>query len=165
MVATVVKVRLQCPECTGKFYSKTATPDCCPLCGYEYIPTNDNVISMPSLRSAVSKTVDKVYRDAELASERRVEAAAAMAGVPTNEMQGLKMTNMRDNARVGENSAMEPQVSPEFQRHMELMKKHNAQVGFAGVESFAQTAHAGPDAHSGAFTLKRIQENLFGKRQ
>ena len=163
-----VKIRLQCPSCAKKFFSATLHPECCPLCGYVGAQHDDNVISMPALRSAVSKSADQVYRDMERSSEQRVQAAADMAGVSASEMAGLKITNLRDNAHEGENSAVP--VSNDVTRHMDAMAARGGQVGFVnGAEYAAGTAQGvvtlngkittGIAPRAGANTLARIQGN------
>lgn len=129
-----VNIRLQCPKCAHKFYSKTMNPDCCPECGYEYDPPDDTVISMPALRTAVSTSVDQVYRDMERASEHRAEQAAAMLGVPVSEMSGLKMTNLRDNQREGDIAAV-PVVN-DVTRQMDFIQSRGGTAGFAGGSEF-----------------------------
>lgn len=128
-MVTKVRYKLQCPKCAHKFYSDTLFPEC-PKCDYSAELPDDDVISMPAIRSAVAPSVDKVYRDMERASEARVEQAAAMAGVPASEMSGLKLTNLRDNTREGEIAAM-PVVN-DVTRQMDLIKSRGGQVGFTG---------------------------------
>ena len=133
-MVTKTRVRLQCPQCTHKFYSVTMFPDCCPSCGYVYEPPDDNVISMPAIRSAVARSVDGVYRDMDRSSEVRAEQAAAMAGVPVSDMSGLKITNLRDNTREGEIAAMP--VANDVTRQMDFMQSRGGTVGFAGGSEF-----------------------------
>lgn len=158
-MVTKTKYKLQCPKCTHVFYSKTIFAEC-PQCDYAVDPPDDNVISMPAIRSAVAKSVDQTYRDMERASEARAEQAAAAAGVPVSDMSGLKMTNLRDNTREGEIAAM-PVVN-EVTKQMDLISNRGGSVGFADGASFAQSAHAGPDAHAGAKALGALQRNIFG---
>lgn len=157
---TKTRVRLQCPQCTHKFYSVTVFPDCCPGCGYVYEPPDDNVISMPAIRSAVARSVDQVYRDMERSSEVRAEQAAAMAGVPVSDMSGLKVTNLRDNTREGEIAAMP--VTNAVTQQMDMIMARGGSVGFADGAAFAQAAHVGPDAHAGAKALGSIQKTILG---
>ena len=131
----VVRIRLQCPECANKFYAVSMCPDCCPKCGYVYEPPDDTVISMPAIRSAVSKAADQTYRDMETASERRAEMAAQAAGVPVSEMSGLKITNLRDNTKPGEDMA--PAVVNDVTKHMDSLQQRGGQFGFVNGSEFA----------------------------
>ena len=154
-MVTVVKVRLQCPECAHKFYAKTAFPECCPNCAYEYDPEpDDTVIEMPSLRSATTKATDKVYRDMETASIHRAEEAARVAGVPVSEMSHLKITNLRDNVKEGETYAM-PVNNPVTQR-MDQMQAMGQAAGFVDGSSFAANVNQGFAPRAGAKVLEKI---------
>lgn len=130
-----VKFRLQCPECTHKFYAPSMFPECCPGCGYQYDPHDDTVISMPAIKSLVSKVADQTYRDIERSSEQRAETAAQMAGVPVSDMSGLKITDLRDNTKPGE-VAIAP-VSNAVTQQMDMMQARGGQVGFVGGSEFA----------------------------
>jgi len=102
---TKTRVRIRCHECGEKFYSPTAYPESCPICGEDFEDDPGDVIRMPSLRSATTNTPDKVFREMESSSIARAEQAAAMAGVPVSEMSHLKITDLRDNVQVGETYA------------------------------------------------------------
>jgi len=108
------KVRVECPKCQHRWWEKGQFPEECPNCGYDTRPAGD-VISMPALRTAVSKVADQTYRDMEKASENRVYAAAEQAGCSPSDMAGLKMTNLKDNASYGENSVAEK--APDMGQH------------------------------------------------
>lgn len=150
-----VKYRLQCPKCTWKFYALSLYPDCCPRCAYEYEPDpGDNVISMPTIRTAVNNSLDKVYRAEEAASEKRAEQAAEMAGVPVAEMSGLKITNMRDNMREGDIAAVP--VQNEVTRQMDRMSAAGMPIGFqAGIPATGAPS-------TGAQVLGAIQRRNMG---
>jgi len=162
MVETRVKVRLQCPECAHKFYAKTAFPECCPNCAYEYQEPDDTVIPMPSLRSATTKATDKVYRDMETSSIHRAEEAARMAGVPVSEMSHLKITNLRDNVQIGETYAMP--VKNSVTDAMDAMRARGIQAGFVDGSSFAANVNQGFAPRSGAGVLDRINPNARGNK-
>ena len=150
-----VKFRLQCPKCTWKFYAMSLYPDCCPRCAYVYDPEpGDNVISMPTIRTVAGSMLDKVYRDAEKASEHRAELAAEQAGVPVSEMSGLKITNMRDNMREGDIAAMP--VRNEVTRQMDRMAAAGMPIGFqAGMNTTGMPS-------AGAEVLGAIQRKNMG---
>jgi hypothetical protein len=120
--------RLKCSECRGKFPWEGEWPSHCPLCGVDMSLPDDNVISMPALRSAVTGMHDKVYRDMEKGSEHRMYLAAEMAGVPASEMSHLKITNMRDNVQTGEVYAMP--VSNDVTKHMDAMQARGWPTGW-----------------------------------
>ena len=148
------RVRLQCPECAEKFWSKQDFAAMCPKCGYEAEIPDDNVICAPFIKSqgSISVVSDKVYRDMEKASEHRAEQAAEMAGVPVSEMSHLKITNMRDNVQVGESAAMP--VTNEVTRQMDLMAARGMPIGF--------TPGAAVDgSRAGAAALGAIQRTIF----
>jgi hypothetical protein len=154
-MVTVVKVRVQCPECAHKFYSKSVF-GVCPNCGHEAEEPDDTIIPMPALRSATTKATDKVYRDMETASIHRAEQAAAMAGVPVSEMSHLKITNLRDNVQVGETYAM-PVNNPVTQQ-MERMRAAGLPTGFVGNQ-YAVDVSSGFAPNAGANVLDRINPN------
>jgi len=153
---TVVKVRVQCPECANKFYSKTVY-GVCPFCGHEAEEPDDTVIPMPSLRSATTKATDKVYRDMETASIHRAEEAARVAGVPVSEMSHLKITNLRDNVHEGETYAMP--VRNAVTDRMDQMRAAGQQAGFVDGSGFAANVNQGYAPRSGAGVLDKINPN------
>src|SRR5215472_12956911 len=154
MVATEVKVRVQCPECANKFYSKTVY-GVCPYCGHEADEPDDTVIPMPSLRSATTKATDKVYRDMETASIHRAEQAAAMAGVPVSEMSHLKITDLRDNVQNGETYAM-PMVRNAVTERMDQMRAAGLPTGWTDGSGFSQNVNQGFAPRAGADMLDHI---------
>lgn len=112
---TKTRVRLRCHDCGNKFYHKDAYPECCPVCGVEFEGDPGDVISLPALHGATSKTPDKVFREMEEKSIARAEQAASMAGVPVAEMSHLKITDLRDNVLPGETYAKAP-PTPDWMR-------------------------------------------------
>src|SRR5690348_13194401 len=141
-MATVAR----CPGCRRRFpWDPTlGYPTRCPLKGCDYTcdAPDETVIAMPFLRSARMKATDDVYRQTEKASENRAHMAAEMAGVPGSEMSGLKVTNMRDNARAGENSVS--RVVNSVTQQMDMIKARGGQAGFgvAQAKEFASQAQA-----------------------
>ena len=154
-MGTVIKVRVQCPECANKFYAKTVY-GVCPYCGHEAEEPDDTIIPMPSLRSATTGATDKVYRDMETASIHRAEEAARMAGVPVSEMSHLKITNLRDNVQVGETYAMP--ISNPVTQQMDMMKARGMPTGFVGNQ-YAGDVKNGFAPNAGASVLDRINPN------
>jgi hypothetical protein len=90
----------KCPQCRGKFsWSKDLPePKVCPLpnCDYAYAERDDNVIYMPALISAQTKSVDSVGRSIMDGSVQRQEMAAQLAGTSVEDMASLKITNLND---------------------------------------------------------------------
>ena len=158
---TVVKRRVQCPQCAHKFYAMSIW-GCCPECGYEAEEPDDTVITLPSLRSATTKATDKVYRDMETASIHRAEQAAAMAGVPVSEMSHLKITNLRDNVQTGETYAM-PVKNPVTDQ-MEIMRQRGMATGFVDGSGFAANVNQGFAPRAGANVLDNINPNARGNK-
>jgi hypothetical protein len=150
---TVVKVRVQCPECANKFYSKTVY-GMCPFCGHEAEEPDDTVISLPAIRNATTKATDKVYRDMETASIHRAEEAARVAGVPVAEMSHLKITNLRDNVQNGETYAM-PQPVNDVTKQMDMMRARGMPVGWT-ANPYGQNTGPVDSSRSGGRVLDTI---------
>jgi hypothetical protein len=150
---TVVKVRVQCPECANKFYSKTVY-GMCPFCGHEAEEPDDTVISLPAIRNATTKATDKVYRDMETASIHRAEEAARVAGVPVAEMSHLKITNLRDNVQNGETYAV-PQPVNDVTKQMDMMRARGMPVGWT-ANPYGQNTGPVDSSRSGGGVLDTI---------
>jgi hypothetical protein len=156
---------LRCPKCRDTFpYSASdGMPDICPLCK-EFVGSGDNtVISMPMIRSAKTKSADKLYRDMERGSEVRASKAAEMLGIDASDMSALKMTNMSDSAREGESSAPPLPVAAD---DMGKFFQPNGQEYGAGTASGAVTVNGkittGIEPRAGATAMSNIQR-LMGK--
>ena len=149
-----VRIRLQCPQCTEKFYTARDFYAECPKCGHTAERPDVTVISAPFIKSqaAISTVTDKVYRDMEVASEHRMHQAAELAGVSASEMSDLKITNMRDNVQMGESAAMP--VNNAVTQQMALMASRGMNVGYT---------NSGPvdSSRSGASALGAIQRSIF----
>lgn len=157
-------VVLRCPACREKFkYDVTVGwPDFCPLCKTDInnYRADDDVV-MPNIFSLKSKANDKVARDIMDGSETRAQLAAGMAGVPVEEMNNLKITNLSDR-RDSEVSAM-PVVNAVTQQ-MSQMQARGMPVGFgtnaADAMGRAATAHTGADAYAGLRTRNMLQQKM-----
>ena len=122
----------QCPDCSGKFsvwLEKDAPlPDFCMLCKAdmgEPIPLTGRLRAggmlsaeesrrtptSPLISKPQHQSLDRTYRMMESSSEARAKDAADMLGVSVSEVSDIKVTNMKDNIREGESSAMTPPVS------------------------------------------------------
>lgn len=160
---------LKCPVCRKKFpWNPTeGMPDDCALCGAVIGGGDDNVISMPAIRTAVSKATDKVYRDIEAASEVRAAQAAEVAGVPVSEMSGLKITDLRPTTHHGDVAApLLTGSAAALEQHMTAMNANGAHVGFGSNGlGYSGAVASGPHRNAGAFTQKALREvhpNLAG---
>lgn len=158
------RIVARCPGCRRTFpwEPKNGLPSKCPLpgCDYEAKEIDDTVISMPALRSFRMKATDDVYRQTEKASEVRAQMAADAAGVSVSEMSGLKITNMRDNAKYGESSVV-PVVN-EVTRQMDLIRARGGHAGFTTGAEHAKAAQAAAP-RSGINAMTAVQQ-LMGRR-
>jgi len=160
----MAQYKLRCPDCLGKFISKTISPDRCPLCNF-IIPQDDDdgvvEIKAPFIRSARTDSIDKVYTDIEKSSEVRMEKAAEMAGNGTSasDMSGLKITDLRTNIGVGDIYAPELPPNPVTQQ-MEALNKRGGHFGFAGSNGaeFSGAVATGPVPNAGAKVRTMIQQ-------
>ncbi len=105
-------VTYKCPDCRETFDflhhpSDEPPPDRCTLCnawmGDE--PEKAPVLHL-NYGKEKNRVVDQVYRRMETASAERAEDAADLTGASVAEMSAVKITNMKDNTRPGESSAM-----------------------------------------------------------
>ena len=164
---------LRCPDCRKAFKWEPLAPEprYCPLCNADLgEPIPDNVIAMPAFLSAKTKAGDAIYRQAETASEHRVQAAAALAGCDPSEMSALKITDMRSTKHAGDIAAM-PVVN-EVTKQMDAVNARGGNFGFGanGAEFAAGTATGavtvngvttqGIEPRAGAKTLGVIQRSL-----
>ena len=146
----MARYRAVCPECGGKFPVDPikGLPKVCPLgCGYRVASERpDDEIVMPSISKCRAAT-DGVYRAMEEGSIHRAQMAREMG---VDGAESLKITNMRDNVRVGENSVVPLPPNPVSQR-MQQMQAQGLPVGFGnnGVALSAGTAE-GPEPNAGA---------------
>src|SRR5580658_8952811 len=98
--------KLQCRLCVEKFiWEHDGFPDECPKCG-QYIGVDGKPeVAAPYITFKAAKSGDAVYRAMERGSEHRMNVASEKLGIPVSELSDMKITNMRDNARVGEDSS------------------------------------------------------------
>lgn len=144
-------VKLKCPGCKSAFPWDTTAgwPRFCPLCSYDTSMDDNPEVAAPHIGTLKGKSGDQVYRQMEQASERRVEAAAEMAGVDKSEMSSLKITNLRDNLRTGDIAAM-PVVN-DVSRAIDQAPSHfGFQSNQSAAAEYASSAHAGPYPYAGA---------------
>jgi len=154
--------RLRCQTCRQAFAFDPKSekwPDECPICHTHmgYNDRADDDIVMPSIRTMRSSATDKVYREMETASEKRAEAAAEMAGVPTSEMSGLKITNLSDARREGDVAA--PPVTAANNSVVAFMEQTKI-GGFQGNGSeYSGAVQVGPAPNAGARARSMLQQH------
>lgn len=104
-----------CPDCNGTFSflhhpNDEPPPDYCPLCGSDVSgkkkkkPRLSRAVTSPAIRGPKTKATDGVYRGLENSAETRRQQAAELLGVPTSRLNGMKLTDMKDNLREGDMS-------------------------------------------------------------
>jgi len=150
----MAKWKLRCPECRETFVTRDLD-GACPHCKWTPEKPKGEVveIAMPFLRtSGKTAAADKLYRDMEKGAEIRAQAAAEQLGISVADT-GLKMTNMLDNRKPGENSA--PPVTAELSR----LQSAGGKVQFMpnGAE-YAAGVKAGPHPNAGARTMSSLQK-------
>ena len=147
--------KLMCHHCGEKFkWTRPEWPDECPLC-HTYVGLDGKPeVAAPFIATAAGKTHDNVYRAMERGSEHRAMVAQE-AGLSAQEASNLKITNMRDDARPGENSA--PKLTPQQQT---IMQQSSTQTREAAVGRFnaAEVAHPQSGIGSGLNTLNKLRE-------
>jgi len=156
-------VLLKCPACREKFKYDVSEgwPDACPLCETDInnrVP--DNVVVVPAFLSQKSKNIDGVARQVMDGSETRAHLAAAMAGVPVEDMSALKITDLND--RNDTEYAAKEIINP-VTRQMDMIRAAGGTTGFGNADpaqarGYAAAAHADSFApHAGAREMKRLQ--------
>lgn len=156
--------RYRCPEieCRKTFLweAKDMEPQCCPHCGYTYADPKDDVICLPNILSARSKSIESVARGIMDGSEKRIEMAAEMTGGSVEDFSSLKITDMND----GRHS--EFAVKDVSNPVVDVMK---ATPGISGFQqngaAFAGNTRVGPHANAGAkFATKLTTQHQTHKQ-
>ena len=165
-------IKLRCTACRDTFPWDAAKkwPDYCPLCGTDISSPERDSIVMPFVRSSTkTKAVDDMYRQMEDGSEFRATAAAQELGVPVAEMSDLKITNMKDNLRTGDTTAVEVTAANNaIVKHMEATKQggfqNNGAAYGAGTASGAVNVNGqivtGIEPRAGARALTNLQRQI-----
>jgi len=127
------KMTFRCPDCRHEFKCILSVaekaPDYCPSCGVfvgtdpAKVPEGFNIGG-----SVAARSVDQMWRQTEETSAAR----AAAAGDPS-----LKITNMRDNVKIGETAAMP--VNNLVSQTAEAMRSHNHEKNAYYSESMQAT--------------------------
>ena len=119
-------VKITCGICSESWKQRLSdegrAPRYCTFCGgdmeadeQEFVPKAPYVVTGVS-----GKSGDQVFRAMEAASERRIEMAAEATGIDRSELSDMKVTNIRDDARPGENSVIQPVT--EVHKAMDVQK-------------------------------------------
>lgn len=152
--------KYDCSSCGKRFEILHATaaeppPDFCPKCG---APSSDSVtepLPLPSILSVKTRAVDGHYRAMEEGSQHRANMAMEM-GLSTEEANQLKITNLRDNVREGEISAM-PVNNPVSQMMAAAPPGTvGYQPGVNGVQ-YSGAVQSGPYPNAGAHTMQALR--------
>lgn len=171
--------KLRCPVCRDTFRWDVSKgfPDYCQIKTCEAFIGSDekNEVSAPyiALRGgAVARTVDKVYRDAEAASLERIDQAVAMTPGSTREdFAQLKVTDYRSGMVEGDAAVRPPQVSREFQQHVDMLRsappaptlQHhgvtpNGMLQLNGqAQAYSAMTQSGPEPNAGAKAMQRVR--------
>lgn len=157
-------VVLKCPECSQKFRWDFATedrwPKACPMCGAVMDDgKNDDVICMPALKSPQTDSVDRSYRQIEVASEHRMEQAAQLAGTSVSEMSSLKITDLKTGVKPGESYM--PEVNNSVTQTMDQIRQRGGQIGFTGADGagYSGAVQTGPLPNAGAKMRTVLQQH------
>lgn len=150
-------VRYRCPDAdcrkTFPWDSKDEPPNSCPHCGFSYAERDDDVIYMPNILSAKTKSIEAVARGVMDGSEVRAAAAAEAAGCSVEDMSALKVTNLNDgrNSEFATKDISNPVT--------EVMKAAPGLTGFQqNGSAFAQSTSVGPYARAGANQAVRLSQ-------
>lgn len=99
-------IKLRCNGCQNfiRIPANEDWPDFCPKCGRaaNEVPTE---VQAPHIAKSIGKNTDKMYRDMEAGSTHRAQMASEITGDPVSEFGDLKITDMKDNLREGDDAA------------------------------------------------------------
>lgn len=154
--------KIRCPVCrqTFPFDASSGFPDLCPndSCQSRIASDrSDDEICMPSIRTLRTATLDRTYRDMEVASEVRARQAASELNVPVHEVSDLKITDLRDARRQGDVAAV-PVVN-DVTREMDRIAAHGGSVGFQpNGAQYSGAVSSGPTPNAGARTQLQVRD-------
>ena len=136
-----IKRHILCDLCHESFWHEIErrsdpNPDECPLCRNTgtvilQMPKRKFIPQAPAIRGLVSKSADQVYKAMEDSSVARMQTASEMFGIDKSELSEMKITNLKDNAKVGENSAI-------FEPRPLVQNPNLGTVGFGPTPSVQQ---------------------------
>jgi len=159
----------KCPSCWEKFrVEMNSVPRFCPNCGHDSKEQQETeeermrkIIATqqpPKMTKTILKVVDNLNREMEDKSKLRAELAQEYGGLSSEEANAMKITNMGDNLRAGDNAA-KPMMTP-AQKSLESqasMKRDPV------IEEFRLGARQGPFAGSGVSSMIGLQQRFFGR--
>jgi DNA-directed RNA polymerase subunit RPC12/RpoP len=150
----------QCPDCEGFFdhlhmRSTEEPPNRCPLCGADTSGTAPE-LSAPHIPRLIGKVADGVYRAMEDSSLARAEMAAETLGESVSDMSAMRVTNIRDDARPGENSVVT--TANPVSTYMQTTKQGGLQGGDGVAEALRHT-RTGLGAGSGVRMMQQVTGN------
>lgn len=161
--------KIRCLACMGYFKvgDLDDVPTDCPQCGAFINQKEMPEVAAPALflmGGERTRVIDKVYTDAEKASEVRMERAAEMTpGAQKSDFADLKITNYRSGMGEGESAVPAPQVSKEFANNVAALKSGGVQVQNNMVDLSGQTAafstqtRSGPEPNAGVRAMDRLR--------
>lgn len=152
------RIRLLCHHCGERFvWEHEGWPDECPLC-HSYVGSDGKPeVAAPYIATRAGKSGDAVYKAMEQGAEHRANVAMEM-GVPREEASAMRITNMRDNAVMGENSA--PKLTAE---QAQMMRVASNTTRESVVSRFgAEHAHPRSGVGSGISQLHQIRSLRSG---
>lgn len=134
-------------------------PRFCPECGCDsQAETFVQSVESPAIARAIGKSVDNHYRAMEQGADARAERARELFGIGDREFaDSLKITDLRDNHRVGENSVV-PVVN-DVTRHMDAVAQVNpSMLGYqADASGYGAQVQVGPHPNAGAHAMQRVR--------
>lgn len=148
-----VRYRCPSPDCRKTFPWDSADdpPTVCPHCAFSYAERDDDVVYMPNILSAKTKSIEAVARGVMDGSEVRAQLAAEAAGCDISEMASLKVTNLNDGRH--SEFATKDVNNPVTQ----VMAQAPGMTGFqANGAAFAEGTKQGPYARAGASIVTKM---------
>lgn len=141
-------------------------PRFCPLCGADSesevidiaIPFR-RAITAPHIAKSIGKAGDATYRQMEEGSREQIRQAAEMTGQPESDFVDMKITDMKDNLREGDITAVAPPPS----EVSKLMDQSPGVFGFQAGEAaagYAAAAHTGANAYAGRKTAMATNQHF-----
>lgn len=166
----MARIKIRCLVCFDKFYAPSFNeiPADCPLCGALINQKKMPEVAAPFIQlqgGARTKSIDKVYRDAEAASESRMEQAAAMTpGASKSDFSNLKVTDYRSGMIEGESAVPMPKTSREFNDNINKLQnggipvQPNNAIDLSGqVAAFSNQTRVGPEPNAGVRAMDRLR--------
>jgi hypothetical protein len=155
------KRTLLCRFCGEKFsWTAQEWPNECPLCNAYVGLDGKPEVAAPFIPTRTARNADSIYRAMETGAEHRANVAAELLGVPREDANALKITNMGDNARPGEASA--PALTSDQQSMLRQARGENRE-GVVSRFSAAELNHPKSGIGTGIATLGNIRASRYAK--